>query len=139
MKRFNVRVYGLWIINNEVLVSEEWIAGAKIVKLPGGGLEWGEGTIDAVKREWKEEMNAEIRVLDHFYTTDYFQKSAWDESQVSRTYYFVEPSQPLALPHYNGKEHFYFVPISNLISMLSLPIDIAVANKLHTTFHLSSQ
>jgi len=130
MKRFNVRVYGLWIINNEVLVSEELIAGAKIVKFPGGGLEWGEGTIDAVKREWKEEMNTEIRVLDHFYTTDYFQKSAWDESQVISIYYFVEPLQAIDIPHQNGREHFYFVPIADTLSILTLPIDIVASKKL---------
>jgi 8-oxo-dGTP diphosphatase len=128
MKRFNIRIYGLWLKGNEVLVSEEIIKGTTIVKFPGGGLEWGEGTIEGLKREWQEELGIEIRVLRHYYTTDYFQKSAWDESQVVSIYYLVEPAEPIDIPHHNGQERFYFVPADhNLEAILSLPIDKTIA------------
>jgi 8-oxo-dGTP diphosphatase len=67
-KRFNIRVYGLWIHNSMVLVNEEVIRGFNrtVVKFPGGGLEQGEGTIDCLKREWKEELGIDIGVLQHF-------------------------------------------------------------------------
>ena len=45
MALFNVRVYGILIDSHErLLVSDEFIRGAYITKLPGGGLEIGEGT-----------------------------------------------------------------------------------------------
>jgi len=44
-----------------------------MTKFPGGGLQFGEGTIDCIKREFREELGCEIGVLKHFYTTDYFQ------------------------------------------------------------------
>ena len=72
MKGFNVRVYGILVHENHVLVSDEHIKGMNITKLPGGGLEYGEGTIDCVVREFKEELNLEIEVESHFYTTDFF-------------------------------------------------------------------
>ena len=60
---FNVRVYGLLINENkQVLVSDEYIRGDYITKFPGGGLEFGEGTRDCLKREFMEEMTLDVRV-----------------------------------------------------------------------------
>jgi 8-oxo-dGTP pyrophosphatase MutT (NUDIX family) len=92
MKNFNVRVYGILIHENRVLVSDEFIKGNNITKLPGGGLEYGEGTIECVIREFKEELNLDIDVVSHFYTTDFFVNSAFStNSQVISIYYHVKP------------------------------------------------
>lgn len=89
-KKFNVRVYGILIRNNAVLVSDEYIKGNKITKLPGGGLEFGEGTRDCLIREFKEELDLDIEVGDHFYTTDFYVTSSFDtNSQVISIYYLV--------------------------------------------------
>jgi len=98
MSYFNVRVYGLLINpNNEVLVSDEEEYGFRFSKFPGGGLEFGEGLIDGLKREFMEECNAEIEVLSHFYTTDFFEKSSFNDSQVISVYYIVKEKAPLQL------------------------------------------
>lgn len=98
MSYFNVRVYGLLINqNNEVLVSDEEEYGFRFSKFPGGGLELGEGLIDGLKREFLEECNAEIEVLSHFYTTDFFEKSSFNDSQVISVYYIVKEKVPLQL------------------------------------------
>ncbi len=92
MKNFNVRVYGIWVNDaNEILLSDEQIGDFQFTKFPGGGLEFGEGIKDCLIREWKEELDADIEVLEHVYTTDFFQKSAFDESQVISIYYKVRP------------------------------------------------
>ena len=95
---FNVRVYGL-LINDEgrLLLSDEEEYGVRFSKFPGVGLEYGEGLIEGLKREFQEECNVEIEVLDHFYTTDFFIKSAFDDSQVISVYYFVKPKTELLL------------------------------------------
>ena len=51
MFRFNVRVYGV-LVNDQkqVLVSDELIRGKQYTKFPGGGLEYGEGTRDCLRR-----------------------------------------------------------------------------------------
>src|SRR5205814_1486561 len=95
---FNVRVYGILIHNESILVADEYIAGRYITKLPGGGLEFGEGTIDCLIREFKEEMDIEIEVYKHFYTTDFFQPSAFKKNQqVISIYYQVKTASPEAI------------------------------------------
>ncbi len=98
MYPFNVRVYGVLITEqNQVLISDELEFGMKFSKFPGGGLEFGEGLIDGLKREFVEECNTEIEIIDHFYTTDFFVKSAFNDSQVINVYYTVRNTSPLNL------------------------------------------
>ena len=97
---FNLRVYGILLgENKQVLVSDEFIRGGYYTKFPGGGLEFGEGTRDCLKREFMEEMNLHIQVGDHIYTTDYFQMSAFNpEHQIISIYYFVQALEPITAP-----------------------------------------
>lgn len=98
MSYFNVRVYGLLInAKNEILISDEHEYGKYFSKFPGGGLELGEGLIDALKREFMEECNAEVEITGHFYTTDFYEKSAFNDSQVISVYYLVKEINPLQL------------------------------------------
>ncbi|MBE9598191.1 NUDIX domain-containing protein [Pedobacter sp. MC2016-24] len=98
MSYFNVRVYGILInADNQVLVSDEQSGGRIFSKFPGGGLELGEGLADALKREFMEECAAEIEVLEHFYTTDFYEKSSFNDSQILSIYYFVRERHPLLL------------------------------------------
>jgi 8-oxo-dGTP diphosphatase len=95
---FNVRVYGLLINDRgQVLLSDEEEYGVQFSKFPGGGLEYGEGLIEGLKREFLEECQVEVDVLQHFYTTDFFVKSAFDDSQVISIYYLVTPKTELLM------------------------------------------
>ena len=97
---FNLRVYGILINNKkQVLVSDEFIRGKYYTKFPGGGLELGEGTRDCLKREFKEEMNLQVDIGAHIYTTDYYQTSAFNpEHQIISIYYFVNALEPITGP-----------------------------------------
>jgi 8-oxo-dGTP diphosphatase len=97
---YTVRVYGILLgENRKVLVSDEFIRGGYYTKFPGGGLEFGEGTRDCLKREFKEEMDLEIKVGEHIYTTDFFQLSAWrPDQQILSIYYFAEALEPIRAP-----------------------------------------
>lgn len=93
---FNVRVYGLLINDKEqVLLSDEEHEGVYLTKFPGGGLEYGEGLKDALKREFLEECKLSVEVGEHLYTTDFFEKSAFNESQIISIYYMVKPLSEL--------------------------------------------
>jgi len=97
---FNIRVYGI-LINEEkqVLLSDEFIRGNYYTKFPGGGLEPGEGTRDCLKREFMEEMNLNVHVGAHLYTTDFYQQSAFNpERQIISIYYYVKALEPITAP-----------------------------------------
>ncbi len=150
MNRFNIRVYGILIDDQQrVLVADELIRGQYITKFPGGGLEFGEGTRECLAREFKEEMNLTVEVLDHIYTTDYFQMSAFNrEQQILSIYYFVRALEPITAPlrdrifafdereleryHSTGEcETFRFIDWKDLDEdCVTLPIDKRVVNLL---------
>lgn len=100
MQKFNIRVYGILVNDRkEILVSDEYIRGGYYTKFPGGGLEFGEGTRDCLKREFMEEMNLRVGVTNHIYTTDFFQMSAFrPEDQIISIYYFVKALEEIKVP-----------------------------------------
>ena len=95
MALFNVRVYGLLLdAQNRLLVSDEYIRGEFFTKLPGGGLEFGEGTRDGLAREFIEETGITVTVGKHLYTTDFFQISAFNKKdQIISIYYMVSSEE----------------------------------------------
>ena len=129
---FMLRVYGLWVHSGRVLLSQEHFAGRSMVKFPGGGLAFGEGLIDGLCREWREETGLTPQQPQHFYTTDFFQESAFHPGvQLISVYYLFRevlgPAQPfLESSEIQGreKEHFFWKAIAELNSqMLTFPID----------------
>ena len=96
MPRFTIRVYGLLIHDGKVLVADEIIRKQHITKFPGGGLEYGEGTKECLVREIREEIGIEALGPEHFYTTDFFQRSSFhaDEMQVMSIYYTFGVKDP---------------------------------------------
>jgi len=96
IKRFNVRVYGILINDHsEVLLADEAFKnGTRATKFPGGGLELGEGLIDGLVREFKEECGIDVEVTEHFYTTGFFQPSFFDtNSQIISVYYLCKSKE----------------------------------------------
>lgn len=95
--RFAIRAYGILTDSHgRLLVSDERITGSMITKFPGGGLEFGEGLEDCLKREFMEEAGVRVEILDHFYTTGFFQVSAFNPSvQVISVYYTVSLEKDL--------------------------------------------
>ncbi|WP_312323466.1 NUDIX hydrolase [Soonwooa sp.] len=89
--KINLRVYGICIKNQSVLALHEEYAGEHLLKLPGGGLEFGESVIECLKREFNEELNLDIKVVSHFYTQEDFLVSRFrDNEQLMTIYYLCE-------------------------------------------------
>lgn len=87
--KINIRVYALCIKDNHILALHEEYAGDFLIKLPGGGLEFGESTIECLKREFQEELNLDINVTAHFYTQDDFLVSRFRENEQLITIYYL--------------------------------------------------
>lgn len=99
MKKFNIRVYGILLNEQQqLLISDEIYQGQQFSKFPGGGLELGEGVADGLKREFIEEFDLAIDSLHLLYVTEQVIPSAFDDSQVIGIYYQVFTSEELAFP-----------------------------------------
>ncbi|MCS6917491.1 MAG: NUDIX hydrolase [Chitinophagales bacterium] len=107
-----VRVYGICLDNeNRILLSDERLGQLNVTKFPGGGLIPGEGILDCLHREWKEETGAGIASARHFYTTDFFIRSAFDpKAQVICAYYLLDANQPIHAPFSNQPDFFEAQP-----------------------------
>jgi 8-oxo-dGTP diphosphatase len=136
MQRFNIRVYGICVNErNEVLLSDESHQHLNFTKFPGGGLEFGEGMIDCLKREFHEEFKLEIEVGELFYLTDFFQLSAFSENdQVVSVYYLIRANLDELdelTKNQSLKEKLHWVSLSELNEeLVTFPIDKIVVRKL---------
>lgn len=88
---YTIRVYGIYVKDGKVLLSNEQYSEKQMLKFPGGGLEYGEGTIECLARELKEEYNLELASAKHYYTTDFFVPSAFhNKTGVMSIYYLID-------------------------------------------------
>lgn len=141
--KFNIRVYGLLLNeHNQILLVHEQINDFKFTKFPGGGLEFGEGIADCLIREFKEETGLAVHDLVHFYTTDFFQTSAFKPNdQIISVYYKVNTKNDWrevklhdhVVNNGNRTEYlrFEWIDLENLTSdKLTFPIDKLVCEML---------
>jgi len=145
--KFTIRVYGL-ILNDrsEVLITDEYHLDTKMTKFPGGGMYFGEGPVDCLKREILEECNQEIENIDHFYTTEFYQKALfYPEHQLVSIYYtaklkgditFKVSDRPFDFEKMkNGNQSFRWKSINQLNpDEFTFPIDKHVATLLNQKF-----
>ena len=98
-------------------------------------MQFGEGTIDCLKREFMEELLIEINVISHFYTTDFFQPSFLNKNhQVISIYYSVETPETSRIPVTDepfdfkyigeGAQNFRWLELNKCLeSAVTFPID----------------
>lgn len=136
-------MYGI-VLNDkrEVLVSHERRGGYEFTKFPGGGVELGEGILDALHREFKEELDAEIDTATFFYVNEHFQASTFKSTdQVISFYYRVTldyasiktgvSNLPLGSSEVSDFERVSWVPLSqDLLALMTFPIDKMVLTKI---------
>jgi len=146
--KFLIRVYGI-VINqeNELLLTDEYRFNMQMTKFPGGGLHYGEGTVDCLKREFVEECNGQdIENIRHFYTTDFFQEALFfEKSQLLSVYYLADLKKPVRFEvserPFDFKETversqcFRWIKINEIKEEdISFPIDKFVVNKLKASY-----
>lgn len=141
-KSFTIRVYGLLIHEGQILLSRENIQGDIYTKFPGGGLEFGEGVVDCLKREFMEEVDIKISGNELFYINEDFLPSAFHRAkQVIVIYYLVKSHQSKQIVtgsmadagklNADGDQVLLWCKLSELNpEKVNLPIDKVVVKKL---------
>lgn len=139
IENYNLRVYGLLVKDDAVLVTDEFRAGMIMTKFPGGGLEKGEGLSDCLIREFDEEIGMKVAVEDFFYVNDFLQVSQFNpKDQLLSFYYFVSSDEVAKIPISSsknelkpGEQSFRWVKIIDLnANEFTFPIDRIVIRKL---------
>jgi 8-oxo-dGTP diphosphatase len=144
IKHFNIRIYALiFDRKGKVLLSDEFQLNKRMSKFPGGGLEFGEGTIECLHREMMEEFGQDVEILRHYYTTDFYQKALFFEDQQLISIYYIcrfreVPKFKVSTDPFdfesevNGSMSFRWVELAalNIERDLSFPIDQYVARML---------
>jgi 8-oxo-dGTP diphosphatase len=146
-KNFNIRVYGFLIDEGRILVTDEFRLGIFMTKFPGGGLNQGEGMIDCLKREFREELNIEIEIISHYYTTDFFVASELlpVNSQLISIYYLVRARKPYPFKTtekkfdfpeaVDGAQSFRWIPVVELTEEeFTFQVDKFIIHKLRKDF-----
>lgn len=132
IKTINVRVYACAVKDHCVLALYEEYAGEPLLKLPGGGLELGESLTDCLHREFDEELNVSIEVLEHLYTQDFFLESRFRENEQLLTIYYAvkilnEEDLIILDPCIEKTE---WINLNSEINPFTLPVDKLVFEKL---------
>ena len=134
--KINVRVYACAVKDQKVLALYEEYAGEPLMKFPGGGLEFGEGLTDCLHREFDEELNVSIEIIEHLYTQDNFVVSRFRENEQLLTVYYLvrivnEEDFIILDPCIEKTE---WIDVDTLENPFKLPVDKVVFEKLKEKF-----
>ncbi|SHL10661.1 NUDIX domain-containing protein [Chryseobacterium polytrichastri] len=130
--KINVRVYACAVKDKKVLTLFEEYVGEALMKFPGGGLEYGEGLIECLHREFDEELNVKVEIVEHLYTQEDFLVSRFRKNEQLLTIYYIvnitnEEDFLIMDPCIEKTE---WVSIDRPDNPFSLPIDKIVFDKL---------
>lgn len=87
---FSCRIYGVLREGSKVLLTRSTFRGRAFVNFPGGGIEVGEGPMDALKREFWEETGLSIRPVRVLHSSEAAHLSTQAPIQIVASYWLVE-------------------------------------------------
>ncbi len=112
---FNIRVTGILIEDNSILLVKQKVSDKRNWSLPGGRLERGETLEQGIVREMKEETGLDIKILKMLYVCDV---KASDNTVLHITFLLKRVCGKLELPSNESDENpiqdVRFVPIDEL-------------------------
>ncbi len=85
--RFTHRSTGILILNNKILL--ETSDGVNFWSPPGGNVQFGESSQEAVIREFKEELNADIKISRLLWISEGFYEYANTDNHTIIMYYLI--------------------------------------------------
>lgn len=112
---FNIRVTGILIEDNKILLVKQKVSDKRNWSLPGGKLEQGETIEQGIIREMKEETGFDVEIIRLLYLCDV---AASDNTLLHITFLLKRIAGDIALPtnefENNPIYDVKFVPVSEL-------------------------
>ena len=113
---FNIRITGILIENNEILLVQQKLSDKRNWSLPGGRLERGETLSQGLIREMKEETGLDVEIIRMLYLCDVATSS---NTILHITFLIKRIGGEIKLPSNEFDENpihdVKFVPISELV------------------------
>ena len=113
---FNIRITGILIENNEILLVQQKLSDKRNWSLPGGRLERGETLSQGLIREMKEETGLDVEIIRMLYLCDV---AASSNTILHITFLIKRIGGEIELPSNEFDENpihdVKFVPISELV------------------------
>jgi ADP-ribose pyrophosphatase YjhB (NUDIX family) len=92
--KFRIAIYGVLVENGKVLLTDTRVPSGIITNFPGGGLELGESPIEALRREFREETDVDVRIGELLFCSQQFQQNPeYPHEQLMHIYYRVYRDQ----------------------------------------------
>lgn len=112
---FNIRITGILIENNEILLVQQKLSDKRNWSLPGGRLERGETISQGLIREMKEETGLDVEIVRMLYLCDV---AASSNTVLHITFLLKRTGGEIELPSNEFDENpihdVKFVPVSEL-------------------------
>ena len=113
---FNIRITGILIENNEILLVQQKLSDKRNWSLPGGRLERGETLSQGLIREMKEETGLDVEIVRMLYLCDV---AASSNTILHITFLIKRIGGEIELPSNEFDENpihdVKFIPISELV------------------------
>ncbi|MBV7441640.1 NUDIX hydrolase [Weeksellaceae bacterium TAE3-ERU29] len=133
LNAFTIRIYGILVEDNKLMRLKEPYWGEILYKFPGGGLEYGEGSLECLARELKEELNLELDTAELFYVQEDFIRSKFkNNEQLFTVYYRITCKNTADLKIIDESiEEVNWIDLKDLSpDLMTLPVDKIVVEKL---------
>lgn len=131
-ERFSCRIYGVLRKESEVLLTRSRFFARQFVNFPGGGVDLGEGPVEALRREYREETGLSIRPVRVLYASEAAHVSTQAPMQIVSIYWLVErTSGRLKLSGNNDDVlNLFWAPLGRIPTAEMFPSDLEFARRL---------
>lgn len=92
-RRIRIRVAGIFVRDQKILLVKHRKGDSEYYLLPGGGQEPGEGAQEALKREWKEELNLDANIGNFLFFGESVPPKNLKKSQVMQLVFLVNEAK----------------------------------------------